>query len=132
MARGQAPRVQVRGAKELRRAMREANADLKDWTAVHKRAAEPVKETAQDIVPIRSGTLRGTIKVRATRTSARVQAGSGVVPYAGPIHFGWPDHNIKAQPFLWDAAAVSDKDVIEIYEQGVEEIVRMIDRMTPG
>ena len=111
--------------------MKAANAVLKDWTAVHKRAAEPVKVTAQDIAPVLTGKLRGTIRVRATKTSARVAAGSGVVPYAGPIHFGWAAHNIAAQPFLWDAADVSTDDVTEIYNREVEGLVRKIDRMTP-
>ena len=131
MAGKPAARIQVTGAKELRAAMKAANADLKDWTAVHKRAAEPVQVTAQDIVPVLTGKLRGSIKVRATKTSARVIAGSGVVPYAGPIHFGWPAHNIAAQPFLWDAADVSTDDVTEIYNREVEGLVRKIDRMTP-
>lgn len=131
MAGKPAARVQVSGAKELRKAMNAANADLKDWTAVHKRAAGPVKDTARDIVPVLSGALRDTIGIKATRTSARVFAGSGVVPYAGPIHFGWPARNIDAQPFLWDAADVSTDDVVGIYNEGVEDIVRKIDRMTP-
>ena len=131
MAGKPAARVQVRGAKELRAAMRAANADLKDWTAVHRRAAQPVLETARDIVPVLSGALRDTLTIRATRTSARVTAGSGVVPYAGPIHFGWPAHNIAAQPFLWDAADVSTDDVADIYNKGVEAIVRKVDLMTP-
>ena len=131
MAGKPAAQVQVRGAKELRAAMKAANADLKDWTAVHKRAAGPVRDTARDIVPVLSSALRDTIAIRATRTSARVIAGSGVVPYAGPIHFGWPAHNIRSQPFLYDAADVSEDDVVNIYNEGVEGIVRMIDRMTP-
>lgn len=131
MAGKPAAQVQVRGAKELRAAMKAANADLKDWTAVHKRAAQPVLRTAQDIVPVLSGSLRDTLRIKASKASARVLAGGGPVPYAGPIHFGWPAHNIAAQPFLWDAADVSEDDVVNIYNEGVEGIVRMIDAMTP-
>lgn len=125
------PAVQVHGAREFRAAMKTMQADLKDLTAVNKAAAQPVYQEALSTVPIRSGNLRDTHRVRATRTGARVTAGSGVVPYAGPIHFGWPAHNIEPNPWLWEAAADREKDVVGEYEQHIAALIRKVDAMTP-
>lgn len=111
--------------------MKAAGLDLKDWTRVHKAAARPVWETARDIAPVLTGALRESIAIRAGKASAKVIAGGRSIVYAGPIHFGWPAHNIRSQPFLYDAADVSIADVTEEYNRGVEDIVRKIDRMTP-
>ena len=127
-----AAKVQVRGAKELRAAMAKANADMKDWTRVHEAAAQPVATEARHISPRQSGDLSGSHKVRGTKTLAKVQAGSALVPYAGPIHFGWPGHNIEANPWLWKATDEKADAAIEVYEAEVEKVVRKIDRMTPG
>lgn len=54
-----------------------------------------------------------------------------MVPYAGPIHFGWPARNIEAQPFLWEAADDESDRVVSVYEDEVSKIVRKIDLMTP-
>lgn len=135
MARGPAPRIQVKGAVELRRAMTMAEGQTKDLTAVHKAVADIVARAARTRVPIgKTHKLQKSIKGRATKTSARVRAGGdreGVV-YAGPIHFGWPAHNIEPQPFLYDALDDRADDVIDLYNKRVEAIVRKIDAMTPG
>jgi hypothetical protein len=55
------------------------------------RAAPPARRTA----PARSPPPAG----RAGQTAAVVRAGRASVPYAGPIHWGWPSRHITAQPF---------------------------------
>src|SRR5690349_23048649 len=126
------PAVQVRGAKELRKALKDMGGDLKDLTRLHKRAADKVAHKARELVPIQSGTLAKSIKSKATRSSGRVLAGGRLIPYAGVIHYGWPAHNINAQPFLTDALEQERADVIGVYEVGIEDMVRALDRKTPG
>jgi hypothetical protein len=72
------------------------------------------------------------MKVTAGHESSAVTAGSRSVPYAGPIHFGWPRHNIKPQPFLYDAADRRINDVVNVYEKRVDALVTRLDRETPG
>ena len=130
MAAGK-PAVTVTGAREFRAAMTRMGADLKDMTAIHKRVAEIVADQSRHIVPYLGGALSGSIKSTATRTRGRVQAGSRSVPYAGPIHFGWPARNIKASPFLWDALEDKESEVVDKYEQFVEALVEKVGRETP-
>lgn len=128
---GKAPRIQVEGAKELRAAMKRMGADLGDMTAINKSAAQTVAGQARSIVPVLTGRLMGSIRPLATRTRGQVAAGNKSVPYAGPIHFGWPARNISADPFLWDALESKEGEVIEKYEAHIEALVLKLDRETP-
>jgi hypothetical protein len=129
---GGTPAVEVSGAKELRKALQRMNADLKDLTAIHKEAGELVAAEARTLVPVLSGALQKSIRSKATKSKARVTAGNRLVPYAGPIHFGWPRHGIDPQPFLYDALDDRREEVIAKYEKGIEALVRRVDRETPG
>ena len=132
MAAGSAPRIQVTGAKELRRALKGMTDDLKDLREIHLAAAKIVEEVAREKVPVRSGRLKRTIRAGATRTKGTVQAGrNGSVPYAGPIHFGWPARNIEAQPFIFDALDARKDQVVRQYEERVGQLVERVGRETP-
>jgi len=130
MAAGQA-RVQVTGAKELRRALTRMEADVKDLTLINREAAETVATEARGIAPVLSGRLRGSIKSSATKTKGVVRAGANGIPYAGVIHFGWPAHNINAQPFIFDALASSESKVVGKYERRIADLVERVGRETP-
>jgi len=77
-------------------------------------------------LPRRSGRLAASIRAQGTQRAGRVAAGKKSVPYAGPIHWGWPARNIKPQPFLTDALASKQETVVEIY---LTETDRLIDRV---
>lgn len=126
------PSVQVEGAKELRRALKHMNADLKDLSRVHKAAGQSVLDEAREIVPRVSGVLGRSIRLSATRTRASILAGKSSVPYAGPIHFGWRRRNIEPQPFLYDALDRRRQEVADVYGDEVGRLVRKVDRETPG
>ncbi len=90
--------------------------DPKDeMKSTHKKAAEVIVEGSKRYVPVRTGRLATSIRAVATRTSGRVRAGSAAVPYAGPIHFGWPARRIKPQPFIYDAMDVRRQEVYDLY-----------------
>lgn len=126
-----APRVQVTGAKELRKALRRMGADLKDMQRTNKAAAEPVARRAREIAPRLTGRLAGNTRATASQREGAVLVGSRSVPYAGPIHFGWPARNIEPNPFLYDALDDRRSEVVDIYEARVESLVRKLDRETP-
>ena len=122
-----AARIQVEGAKELRRAFRRAQIEVKNELKVtHKEAAELVEKAAKVEVPVRSGTLKSTIRSSGTQTKAIVRAGRASVPYAGVIHFGWPGHNISPQPFVYEALDKRRSEVIKTYEDRVAKITRRV------
>lgn len=130
MAAGK-PAIQVHGAKEFRAAMKRMEADLKDYSAVNRRAASMVADTARDRAPVLTGALAGSVRPGATRTRGYVKAGGRGIPYAGPIHFGWPRRNIAPQPFIFDALDERKGDVIEAYEAYIEALVEKVGRETP-
>jgi hypothetical protein len=124
-------RIQVEGAVELRRALKRMGADLKDLTKINREAAEVVAGDARSNAPRLTGKLAGSIKGRATKTRATVTAGSRFIPYAGPIHFGWPARNISPQPFLYDAIDRRRDEVVRKYQERVGELVVRVGRETP-
>jgi hypothetical protein len=127
-----AARIQVEGAAELQRAMKRMGADLKDLTKVNRAASDIVAQDARGGAPRLTGALSKTIKPGARKTAGYVQAGSRLVPYAGPIHFGWPRRNIEPQPFLYDALDRRADEVIDKYRDHIGDLVRKLDRETPG
>ena len=133
MARtGGRARVEVEGGPELRRAFGKLDKRADDLKDVHRSAVEVVESEAESLVPVNSGALRDSIKSRVTKRGGAVVAGGGrLVPYAGPIHFGWRARNIEPQPFLYDALDRRRGEVVDRYEQGIDELVRRFDREAP-
>lgn len=129
---GKGPAVEVTGAKELRRALTRMGDDLADLTELHRDIAEAVASTARQRAPRRSGNLAASVKGKGYKTRALVTAGSRSILYAGPIHFGWPARNIEPQPFLYDALDSRKREVVAKYEDRVGDLVKRVDRDTPG
>ena len=94
--------------------------------ALNRAAAERVATRARSLAPFDTGTLAGTIKPGGTVRSGYVQVGSARVPYAQPIHFGWPAHNIEAQPFLWDALDEEQDTVTREYARGLDALIARV------
>lgn len=118
--------VQVKGAKELRKQLKAAGDDLADLKATHKKIAEIVEFDALQLAPVVTGGLVRSIRASGTQTSAIVRAGGARLPYAGPIHYGWPQRNITAQPFLLDAQSEKYEDWMQEYTQLVEKALDKI------
>lgn len=118
------PGVEIDGAKELRRQLRVFQSGIDGLKEIHRDAAELVGERAAELVPVRSGLLRSTIRASGQAAGAVVRAGYGRVPYAAPIHFGWPRRGIRPTPFLYDAADHRRQEVIDLYEERVADLKR--------
>jgi hypothetical protein len=71
---------------------------------------------AANLAPHRSGRLVGNIRAGATQKAAFVRAGGARVPYAGPVHWGWPKRNITANPFMTKAAQQTEPRWLAVYE----------------
>lgn len=120
------PQVEVKGAKELRKQLKAAGDDLADLKATHKKIAQIVEFDALQLAPVVTGGLVGSIRASGTQTAAIVRAGRKSVPYAGPIHWGWPTRNITAQPFLIDAQEAKYEDWMSEYTQLVDKALDKI------
>lgn len=119
--------VRVEGLSSLRLAFVRAGGDLKEWKAVNKDAAGVVVPVARSGAPNVSGRLARTVRAGATQKAGIIRVGNNTnTPYAGPIHFGWPARNIKAQPFATDAAQSTEPAWLLVYERRVDQILNKI------
>lgn len=117
------PDFRVEGAKEFAKAARKAQdkGSLDALKAAYKRAAELVVRTALPNVPVVTGTLKASVRALASQSSGRAAAGKKAVPYAPPIHWGWPAHNIERHPFLFDALQSVKAEIPDIFWEEVEK-----------
>jgi len=118
-----APVVRVDGARELRRTLKAAGDDLEDLKHVHATVAKYVALRAAATAPRKSGRLAGSVRGSQAKTSATVRGGGARVPYANPIHWGWPHRHIAANPFLVNAAHQTEPTWTKYYLREVERIL---------
>lgn len=120
-------RVEVTGLMELARdaklagdvavprAMRLSNLEIAKEVANKGRAGAPVGKAADgDAHP---GMLAGSVRGTASPMSASVVAGGPKQPYTQAVHWGWPKHNITANPFLKRGAAGVEADPVRWYSR---------------
>ena len=126
--------VEVEGMRQLRRRLSVLDDKIEDLKGLHRDLAEMVMDRAVALAPVRTGRLKQTIRASGTKTAGRVRAGYKRVPYAGPVHFGWPTRPndargwdggpIQPNPFLYDALDQRHNQVFEAYFQGIKKIQR--------
>lgn len=124
MAKG--AQVRVEGLSRLRRTLRKAGHDLEDLKDVNAAVAAIVVQAAGAYAPRRTGALAASPRPSRAKARARVLAGGARVPYAGPIHWGWPARNIQAQPWLSQAAQATEPQWTGTYRQGVEDVLSKV------
>lgn len=119
--------VRVEGLNKVRRDLKKLASDVDygdQFLAVNKTLADAVAGDSKNYVPVLTGSLSGSIRAAATAKSGRVKAGYKAVPYAGPIHFGWPARFIKPQPFVYDAIDKRRGEIKDRYEQLIAKLIR--------
>jgi hypothetical protein len=120
---GRGPALRVEGGKTLRRTLKEAGIGLADLKDAHAQVAQLVVRAAEPAAPHRTGALAATMRGSGQAGAAVVRAGRASVPYAGPIHWGWPARHIKAQPWIYDAAQASAEQWTGLYLAALEKII---------
>lgn len=127
--------VKIEGLASVQSQLRKMSGDVDyqatEFLSVNKAIASAVAGDAKSFVPVLSGALAASIREAATKKSARVKAGGGRgksgVPYAGPIHFGWPARRIKPQPFFYDAIDRRRDEIKKRYEGLVDDLIKKHD-----
>ena len=92
---------------------------------IHAEIAGPVAAVARGKARKQSGAMANSIRVKATTTMARIEAGRGL-PYAGVQHWGWAGHTISPNPFLTDAITEKSAETLDLYEKKVGEWIDMV------
>lgn len=122
--------VNVQGLDEIReRIGRIESTEIKEMlVGAYKDGLEIIADEARELAPRRTGKLAGSIRtVGGTTKTGRVFAGSASVPYAGPIHWGWPRRNIDPQPFISEAVANTLPQVRDIFGGRMRDILNQLD-----
>lgn len=113
--------VRVEGLNRLVRSLSKAGVDADDQKALMHEIGSLVVGAANP--PVRTGTLKATIRAGRGKTKAVVRAGNAKASYAGVIHYGWPARNIVAQPFLTDALSARQESIIKALENGIDDLL---------
>lgn len=124
--------IKITGLSEVQRNLRKLSTDALDlnkteFLETNKQVAEIVINETKKYVPILSGSLAAAIRNASTKKSAKVRAGNAAVPYAGPIHFGWPARSIKPNTFLYEAIDARKSEVANRYSELVSDLVTKYD-----
>jgi hypothetical protein len=115
--------VRTQGLRSASRALSKAGDYAEDQKELMHEIGLIVSNEAKRIAPVRTGTLRESIRAGKGKTKAVVRAGFKRVPYAPVVHYGWPDRNIPAQPYLYEALAKTRTQVIARYDRGMEALL---------
>lgn len=123
--------VQIEGLRTLRSTLKKSGDDLTELKGVNSAAAGIAAGRAQGWAPVQTGALAGTVRSSGTKTAGIVRAGnnrrsSSGVPYAAPIHWGWPARNIKANPFLSYSAQATEPTWIKLYTDYLDKTIAKI------
>ena len=110
-------RITITGTEQVARTMRKAGRDLADLTAANQAAAEIVAGLARIHAPRVTGALASATLAAATKEGAGVQ---NDLPYFGPIHYGWPQRNIAAQPYVDEAVVASEAQWLAVYQKAAQ------------
>ena len=122
--------IEIEGGVKLRKALKQANIDLKELTAINRRAAAIVADRAKATAPRGSdkgGHISITVRPGATQRAGIVRVGNKSKPYAGVVHYGWRARNVrKVTPWVIIAAQDTEPQWLTQYH---EELKRIIERI---
>ena len=132
---GRLTTIEIKGLKQAQRLMGRIDADFKKrFKEIHKGAADIVAAEARRQAPVRSGRLRNDIRTSGTTKGGVVRVGRKKIPYVGRVLFGDPvtfrDRLMRRaqtrrtpQPFIYKAADIQFRNVVDYYEDELEEIL---------
>jgi HK97 gp10 family phage protein len=117
--------IKVDGLKDLNRALKEIGYPQKEISAAAKLAGEATVAEARNLVPVRSGKLRDTIRLAATARGVTIRAGNNTtVQYANPIHWGWFKRHIKPNPFFAKALGYTRQEIYDNYYKQMDDLIK--------
>ena len=120
--------LEIEGLRDVQKAMRNFSDDSRnDMKETHRKAGQIVVDGAAKFVPVRSGALLASLRSAPTQRQGRVRVGSAAVPYAGPIHFGWPARKIQPNPFIYEVLDGRRQEVYALYAQRISELIYKYD-----
>jgi hypothetical protein len=115
--------IRVRGLNEAVRALKLVGVPAKEISQAGADAGEIVANEARTLVPVRSGALKGSIRVAKLQRRIVVRAGGAKVPYANPIHWGWFRRGILPNPFFSKALKLNIEEIYTKYFDNLQNLL---------
>lgn len=114
--------------------LRKAQTRMSDLDPAAAQVGALLVEVAKRHAPARTGRLRGAVrfsvrKSKQTRGGVRSAVFAGAsTPYAMPIHYGWPAHNIRPNKFLTISLDKLDRSgkAVEIYTAAITDALNRL------
>lgn len=131
------PRVRIEGAARLRRTLKQAGVDMAELRSANREAARSILPIAIGMAPVgtpppahwnvpQPGRLKASMRVAATNRAGIVRAGRKSIPYAGVIHWGWPQRGIRARPWIMTTAQDNEHVWTSVYMDHVDDVLKQI------
>jgi hypothetical protein len=79
------------------------------------------------MAPKLTGELASSVVGNPSAEKAQILAGSAAVPYAGVQEYGWPERNIRPQPYLNPAVKDNMGYIIEKYNDSIQSAIKKYD-----
>jgi len=146
------PSVHVVGLRQFTKEIKQlGDAAVNDLKAAHEAAAKIVYEAAKPKAPVhgsvsvisgkpywqkpshKPGYMADSLRYSGTQRGGFVRAGKKLVPYAGPVHFGWPSRPdigkrwfggpIKPNPFLFEALDERREEVAVAFHRYIDRLI---------
>lgn len=96
--------IRVEGLQRTIRELERLGIEVSDLREVFRPIAQDAADLAARFAPERTGRLRRSIRGSNAKNKAVVRAGRSLIPYAGPINYGWPKRNIAPSLFMQRAS----------------------------
>lgn len=98
---------------------------------IHQSIAEPIAAAARGRAPVKTGTLKSTIKASSTPTLARVSFGGARTvkgksgkSYAGPVHYGGYPAGYAGNRFVTDVYLSAKPKALQQYAAAIEALLK--------
>lgn len=91
---------QIAGLNAVIRDLLALGLEVEDLKTAFGAIADEGAREASLFAPKVTGRLAGDIRGNRAKSKAVVTAGRASVPYAAPINYGWPAHNIEPSGFM--------------------------------
>lgn len=120
-------RLKLEGGAKLRRTLKRAGVDLQDLKDANAAVADYVAQKAAKRAPRLTGALASSGRGNRAVGRAVVTFGRARIPYANPIHWGWPKRHIKANPFASQAAQDTEDVWLGMYAKSIQAILDQVE-----
>lgn len=116
--------IEVTGLNKVTQGIHELGFEIKDLSGAFENLAAQAAQAARLKAPLKTGKLRNSIESYVSKNRAVVVAGSGRVPYAGPINYGWKRRNIEPARFMERADEVFVQSAGQQLEAEISKLIK--------